>query len=342
MKIKEKHDLEFFWVCFKIGLGALVYRIGIDVFSTVAIFISIFIAFFFPENEALINVITNLNMGISSIAAFVLGASVIWCGLHIGKLKNYQKIHKRTGVSFTAPLIIVAVVAINLVVAELNAYIMSFISADSIVNVPVQPVSGTSLMEILALLFSTAIVPAICEEIAFRGLILTNLESYGKGSAIFGSALLFGLMHMNPAQFLYTTALGLLIGLVYVKTRSIWLCIIIHFVNNGIVVVQQIMYYTIEERLADKLISAMTLSIIFLGIVAMTILAVVYRQKRKNAPEEIGCFGRIHDAGIEYADRPVTKSRKVLLFFSSTITVFTVMIFAAMATSVIFSFFGLI
>ena len=64
---------------------------------------------------------------------------------------------------------------------------------------------------LVAVFLMIVIVPPICEELLFRGLVLGNLLPYGRGVAIFGSALLFAAMHQNLSQFLYAAVAGVLL-----------------------------------------------------------------------------------------------------------------------------------
>lgn len=74
----------------------------------------------------------------------------------------------------------------------------------------------------------------ILEETLFRGIILEGfLTRYRPGKAIFWSALLFGLFHMNPWQFIPGFLIGLLLGYIYLKTRSLIPVILVHMVNNS-------------------------------------------------------------------------------------------------------------
>ena len=85
-----------------------------------------------------------------------------------------------------------------------------------------------------------ALVPAICEEVAFRGFILSGLRrEYRTWSAIVLSALLFGFLHVLLSlfqQLFNATLLGLVLGLLAVKSRSLWPGVIFHAVNNGLAI----------------------------------------------------------------------------------------------------------
>ena len=82
------------------------------------------------------------------------------------------------------------------------------------------------------------VVAPLTEEVLFRGLILRGLLGrWAPWAAILASAMLFALMHFNPAQAPVALALGIALGWVYVRTRSLGLCIIGHALNNASVYV---------------------------------------------------------------------------------------------------------
>jgi sodium transport system permease protein len=84
-------------------------------------------------------------------------------------------------------------------------------------------------------LWLMAIVPPICEEIAFRGFILSGLRRMGnKWRAIVISSLFFGVSHAIFQQSLLATILGLVIGFLAVQTGSLLTCILFHMTHNAL------------------------------------------------------------------------------------------------------------
>ncbi|HBN75770.1 MAG TPA: CPBP family intramembrane metalloprotease domain-containing protein [Planctomycetaceae bacterium] len=80
-----------------------------------------------------------------------------------------------------------------------------------------------------------AVTPAICEELAFRGFILAGFRKTGRHYlAIIFSGLLFGIMHMIPQQVFNAALLGMLLGLLVVKSGSIFPAMLFHFGNNAL------------------------------------------------------------------------------------------------------------
>ncbi len=81
---------------------------------------------------------------------------------------------------------------------------------------------------------SIVIFAPVLEELFCRGIILRGLLKHmSPAKAIVWSALMFGIMHLNPWQAIPAFILGLLMGWIYWKTHSLWSVIFIHFVNNG-------------------------------------------------------------------------------------------------------------
>ena len=78
-----------------------------------------------------------------------------------------------------------------------------------------------------------AVIPPICEEFTFRGLYYNGYRQRGVWCAILGSALAFGLMHMNFNQFCYAFVPGIALGILLEATGSIFATMTARFVVNG-------------------------------------------------------------------------------------------------------------
>lgn len=84
---------------------------------------------------------------------------------------------------------------------------------------------------------STAVFPALVEEFMMRGAVLGVLRRFGDGFAIIASSLVFAFMHASLTQFAFAFMVGLILGFVTIKAKSIWPAVIIHAANNFISVV---------------------------------------------------------------------------------------------------------
>ena len=80
-----------------------------------------------------------------------------------------------------------------------------------------------------------AVLPAICEEIAFRGFILSGLRHMGrKWRAIFVSAIFFGIAHGVIQQPILAVMAGMVLGYIAVQSGSLLPCIVFHATHNAL------------------------------------------------------------------------------------------------------------
>ncbi len=117
-----------------------------------------------------------------------------------------------------------------------------------------------------------AILPAIAEEIAFRGVVFGLLRPYGKIIAIFGSAFVFGIMHGNLLQIPFAFIGGLFFGWLLEETGSILPCILLHFCNNSLSVVQTFLRKNLPVDAMDHVSYLMMILTMVVGIVCLVLL----------------------------------------------------------------------
>ncbi|QUH24410.1 CPBP family intramembrane glutamic endopeptidase [Serpentinicella alkaliphila] len=94
--------------------------------------------------------------------------------------------------------------------------------------------SVTKQQPFLLIIFSIGIIVPVFEEILFRGLIFNNLKhDLNIYFAIFAQALIFGFVHGNTLQMVYTFFGGIILALSYIWIRSIWAPVLIHIFWNS-------------------------------------------------------------------------------------------------------------
>ena len=99
--------------------------------------------------------------------------------------------------------------------------------------------SGDKIEFLFINLLVMAIIPAICEELLFRGLILTWFKNHLRNIhlSVFLSAIIFSVIHFQFYGFVPRLLLGLYFGYLFIWTGSLLPCIIAHFINNGTAVI---------------------------------------------------------------------------------------------------------
>lgn len=92
------------------------------------------------------------------------------------------------------------------------------------------------------------IIAPIVEELIFRGVIMSGFSRiYHPVFAIFFSALLFALFHLNPWQFPAAFALGLILGWIRIRTGSVLACMAGHAIHNGLVFLSVTFYLQLKD-----------------------------------------------------------------------------------------------
>ena len=86
------------------------------------------------------------------------------------------------------------------------------------------------------------ILPCICEELIFRGVILNSYSKYKKWVGVVLSAVMFMIMHLSIDQTIYQLFLGVILALVVMETGSIFSSIILHGVNNIVILFTNYIY----------------------------------------------------------------------------------------------------
>ena len=181
------------------------------------------------------------------------------------------------------------------------------------------PLSDTPL-EALIYLISVAVIPAITEEMFFRGVILSKLTDFGASFAIIVSSLLFSLMHGNFVQIPFTFFLGLVFGYLTVYSGSMFPAMLIHFFNNAYSVITDLLNTNSDKLninivlLNIALISFLVVSM-FLGV--YSIVAISHKDKEfLKLPAYEGYFDK------------KTRNR---LFLTSPAIIFTIVYFISEA-----------
>ena len=168
------------------------------------------------------------------------------------------------------------------------------------------------------------LVPGFCEEFLFRGAILTNCRPFGRANAILISSLLFALMHQNPMQFFYTFVGGIVMGLLYDLSGSIWPGTLLHTLNNFASITQSVIAAKLPDTTQYAVAATLfEIAIVLSGIVCAVVLILRFFNRSKEFRN--GVFGRSVPAADHYAAYPVSASRMRTLFFAPPMVVFIIL-----------------
>ncbi len=137
-------------------------------------------------------------------------------------------------------------------------------------------------------LFLIAIVPAVCEELLFRGALQRILLERTKKVhlSVFISAVLFSAMHMQFFSFFPRLALGLVLGYAVAYGMSLGPAMVAHALNNGISVVVAYLYYNgyISSNYQDVGGTSNVWIIILTSLLCVLFIVLMY--KRRFVPQK--------------------------------------------------------
>lgn len=119
---------------------------------------------------------------------------------------------------------------------------------------------------------AVAIFPALLEEFLFRGAIMGSLLKFGKPFAIFTSAVFFGLIHGNLVQIPFAFMVGIILGYAVVESGSLWVGVLIHFINNFISVCIDYLQDTVGTDSMSYIYNIIILLAIGLGFLGLYLL----------------------------------------------------------------------
>lgn len=121
----------------------------------------------------------------------------------------------------------------------------------------------SNIGEFLLLVLQAAIIPAVVEEVAIRGIVMPPLRKYGDRFAIIMSAIIFALMHSNMTQIPFAFVAGLVLGYFSISTGSVWTAVAIHAANNFIAVLSTVASETI---VGPFLFYGVTIALLVVGV----------------------------------------------------------------------------
>jgi membrane protease YdiL (CAAX protease family) len=167
-----------------------------------------------------------------------------------------------------APL---ATVAIGIIVLQLSSFIIPFDASGSPLNV-----APTSMAVVIASTLLMSILPALAEELLFRGYIQRRLlQRWSPAVAIGATSMLFALIHFDIINRIPAVLpLGILLGIVAYRSGSIWPAVAVHFLHNLYVGGLGVLHNSLVG-LPQPAVNAILLAVLAVGLV-IGLTAVLY------------------------------------------------------------------
>ena len=133
------------------------------------------------------------------------------------------------------------------------------------------------ILPFLVSVLTVAVLPALLEEFAMRGVVMGLMRPFGDGFAILVSAFIFGLIHGNLVQIPFAFLVGLGLGFITVKSGSLWPAVAVHFTNNFMAVITEYLSSAVDTRLF--LLIRISVSVLWLVLGIFGVLMLSLRDK---------------------------------------------------------------
>lgn len=170
---------------------------------------------------------TDISIGLLQLFIGIGAIAIpLWCMLHLTRLESRDlriTLPAPWSPAFCLPVFLGLANAANLAGALLTHLLGIEVSNN------ILPSGG---MELFVQFLVLCVMPAIAEELFFRGALQGLLRPCGSAAAIFGPALLFALLHLDPIQGLTALVCGIFLGWLAERSGSILPGILLHFTNN--------------------------------------------------------------------------------------------------------------
>lgn len=271
LKEKQEYDLHLVKTrkyAFAIGMGLIIFVF----LETVCSFI-LGIALPSVLNSKLnVNTIMILSTAIISIIA--MGITAVFINMYSDYKKEETKLTGKKIFEYT----FIGITLIGILQVVLS-YIYSKLGMDYNVLESFEVLPGAGILDKVIYFVGIAIVPAIFEELLFRKAILNYSKRFGKLFAVLFSALIFGLIHMNLSQGIFAFILGIIFAIIAIKTNSIKITMLLHFLNNGYAALKVIFD-------GSKLVTGILDNIVLAFVVVGVIILLKNLPKLKNLNKE--------------------------------------------------------
>lgn len=178
--------------------------------------------------------------------------------------------------------------------------------------------SGTGIFDLIMSTICTAVIPALVEEFAYRGLVLSILRKHGDMFAVVGSAFLFGMLHGNFAQIPFAFVVGLILAYVRIKTESMLPGILIHFGNNFYAVTATILSESLPEEYGNAIEGMLIILLVVIGFASIYYLTKNKKELFDISPEKT----------------LLTFGEKIKVFFSAGTVIACIVILSLMSIAV--------
>ena len=281
---------------------ANIFSLMVNIFMILYGIFGVFIAQIFGSGSF-------ITLIISQIVVFII-PFMLYFFISGDSIKDMFKIKKIS----IANIIIIALISIFIqpilmAISAVSSYFFGSSTTDY--------VSSMKDMPIYMIVLTTAVFPAIFEELTYRGIVFSNLRNKSITKACVFTGLLFGMAHLNGEQFFYAFFMGAVLSYFVYKTGSILSSIVSHFTINFSQTMLMLYYLNagiLEETASQNASFFETLQASFtlaaFAVIPLLLLFYLFEYVNRDKKEELNEIvienENILDYNVDYDEKLIT------------------------------------
>lgn len=281
---------------------ANIFSLMVNIFMILYGIFGVFIAQIFGSGSF-------ITLIISQIVVFII-PFMLYFFISGDSVKDMFKIKKIS----IANIIIIALISIFIqpilmAISAVSSYFFGSSTTDY--------VSSMKDMPIYMIVLTTAVFPAIFEELTYRGIVFSNLRNKSITKACVFTGLLFGMAHLNGEQFFYAFFMGAVLSYFVYKTGSIFSSIVSHFTINFSQTMLMLYYLNagiLEETASQNASFFETLQASFtlaaFAVIPLLLLFYLFEYVNRDKKEELNEIvienENILDYNVDYDEKLIT------------------------------------
>lgn len=249
------------------------------------------------------------------VSAIGLGLASYFVHLYIPKRDKKEPLDKeKSKKMFIMSIFLVGILQIGLILVQM---LLGIENSASEVLLDINGLDNP--FNCLLFFVEIAVTPAIFEELFFRKSMIDLSKEFGEKFAVVFSSFIFAVSHLNFSQAIFAFFIGLILGTLYVKTRTMKYNVLLHLLNNGYAVIAEILLFNELDFIAIIyeiiIISVLGIS----GVILIEELVNKFKKKEKL---------------IWFEGKAIPKNFKYMITDYTVIVsmIFTVLLFAATET----------
>ncbi|MCL1792622.1 MAG: CPBP family intramembrane metalloprotease [Oscillospiraceae bacterium] len=253
------------------------------------------------------------------ISCAATGGFIVLCLKKFGSGTNILREKGRVSYNPKLPKNTPVLLLAGVCVMELSTYAYMFLNVffEKFFDISPLPSSGSQSyfpqtgIGVVLYFLSLVAIPALAEEFVCRYVMLNALKKYGNTFAILSSSIFFGFMHARMSAFIYATAMGMFLGYVAIKTKSVWFSVLLHGLINFVSFVFQ--YLSSLPFLYDESVDILYLMYSALAFFVCAVTLFVLIAKKKHRYDKL-------EAPADYVH--IQKRQKLAFFFNAATIIF--------------------